>query len=182
MNRIIIFLILSIPIIVLSWRTIFDTKSHGFYRFFSWECIIWLFSANYLFWFQDPFSSHQIFSWILLIFSIYLVVSGVLTLKKGRMDKGIRNEKTLYNFEKTTNLVESGIFKFIRHPLYSSLLFLSWGIFLKKPDVELFIISVISSIFLYLTAYFDEIECISYFGQKYQTYMRKTKRFIPYIF
>lgn len=182
MTRFIIFLVLSIPITIVSWRTIFDTKSQGFYRFFSWECIIWLFASNYLFWFVEPFSLNQIFSWILLFLSIYLVVAGVLTLKKGRNSESVRNEETLYKFEKTTELVESGIFKYIRHPLYTSLLFLTWGIFLKNPVVELFIISVLSSVFLYFTAYFDEKECISYFGEKYQTYMKKTKRFVPYIF
>jgi protein-S-isoprenylcysteine O-methyltransferase Ste14 len=118
----------------------------------------------------------------LLLLSIYLVVAGVLTLKKGRNNENVRNEETLYKFEKTSELVEVGIFKYIRHPLYSSLLCLTWGIFLKNPDLILFLISLSSSMFLYFTAYLDERECINYFGEKYQNYMRRTKRFVPYIF
>jgi len=39
MGTIIIFGVLSLFIILASWRTLFDIKSHGFYRFFSWECM-----------------------------------------------------------------------------------------------------------------------------------------------
>jgi protein-S-isoprenylcysteine O-methyltransferase Ste14 len=92
-----------------------------------------------------------------------------------------RNEKTLYQFEKTTELIEQGIFKYIRHPLYSSLLFLTWGIFLKNFSIELLFVSMLSTVFLYLTAIFDEKECINFFGDKYIEYMKKSKRFIPYI-
>ena len=181
MNRIIFFLILSMPVIVISWRTIFNIKSHGFFRFFSWECIIWLFATNYKYWFDDPFSINQIFSWIFLIISGYLVIVGVILMKKVGKQGNNRNEKTLYQFEKTTELIEQGIFKYIRHPLYSSLLFLTWGIFLKNFSIELLIVSMLSTVFLYLTATFDEKECIAFFGDKYIEYMKKSKRFIPYI-
>jgi len=181
MDRIIIFVILSILIIVVSWRTMFNLKSHGFYRFFSWECIGWLFATNYKYWFDNPFYSNQIFSWIFLLISGYLIIIGIIIMKKVGNPKSDRNEKTLYQFEKTTELVDKGIFKYIRHPLYSSLLFLTWGIFLKHFTFELLYISILSTIFLYLTAIFDEKECINFFGDKYIAYMKRSKRFIPYI-
>lgn len=181
MNRLIIFLILSIPVILISRRTIFDYKSHGFYRFFSWECIIWLIATNYKYWFRDPFSINQLFSWIFLIVSAYLVIIGVILMKKMGKPKNDRNEKSLYQFEKTTELIEQGIFKYIRHPLYSSLIFLTWGILLKSTSFELLVVSIISTLFLYLTAIFDEKECIHFFGDKYIEYMKRSKMFIPYL-
>ncbi len=36
MEKLILFGILSIPVIFISWHTLFNVKSHGFYRFFSW--------------------------------------------------------------------------------------------------------------------------------------------------
>ncbi len=51
MDKVILFIALSLPVIYLSKRSLFDIKSHGFPRFFSWECIIALFVANYKFWF-----------------------------------------------------------------------------------------------------------------------------------
>lgn len=182
MERLIIFGVLSIPVIILSWRALFNVKSHGFYRFFSWECIILLFVVNYSFWFDNPFSINQIFSWVFLLISIYLVVAGVILLKKIGKPLQNRDEKTLYQFEKTSELVEIGIFKFIRHPLYASLLFLTWGIFFKNITIILLFVALLSSLFLYLTAIFDERECIKFFGSKYIDYMKRSKMFIPFIF
>lgn len=182
MVKIIIFLLLSIPVIAISRKSIFRPDSHGFYRFFSWECILWLLATNYPYWFTHPFSVFQIISWILLFFSIYLVLAGVMEMKKaGKADK-TRTEKELYGFERTTELVETGIFSYIRHPLYSSLLFVTWGILLKNPNLETGITAVLSSLFLFLTAIFDERECVAYFGEKYTAYMKRSKRFVPFIF
>jgi protein-S-isoprenylcysteine O-methyltransferase Ste14 len=180
-STIIIFGVLSLPVIIVSWRTLFNVRSHGFSRFISWECIIWLFANNYLYWFKDPLKLNQIFSWILLIISAFLVIMGVLLIKKlGKAGKS-RNEDTLYQFEQTTELVDSGIFKFIRHPLYSSLIFLTWGIYLKSPGFHLLITAIVSTLFLYITAIRDERECIQYFGNKYIDYMKRSKMFIPFI-
>lgn len=181
MVRYLVFGILSVPIIVLSWRTLFNIRSHGFYRFFAWECILWLLASNYKFWFDNPFSVKQILSWILLFYSIYPVVAGSVQLKKDGKPGSNRAEKALYAFEKTSKLVDTGIFKYIRHPLYSSLIFLTWGIFLKYPTGFLFVVALLSSAFLYLTAFFDEKECIQYFGDQYRDYMKRTKRFIPFL-
>lgn len=182
MERLILFGVLSTPVIAVSWRALFSGKSHGFYRFFAWECIVWLLVSNYRFWFTDPFSINQIFSWLLLFFSIYSVIAGVILLKKVGKPGANRDEETLYQFEKTSDLVELGIYKYIRHPLYSSLLFLAWGIFMKNPTTSLFIVAMLSSVCLYLTAIFDEKECLVFFGDRYKEYMKRTKRFIPFIF
>jgi len=82
MEKFILFGVLSLPVIIISWRTLFGIKSHGFYRFLSWECIIWLFVSNVKYWFENPFDLKQIFSWIFLILSAYLVITGVIFLKK----------------------------------------------------------------------------------------------------
>jgi protein-S-isoprenylcysteine O-methyltransferase Ste14 len=181
MNRVIIFLTLSIPVILISWRSLSDFRNHGFYRFFSWECILWLFATNSKFWFINPLSINQIFSWILLLISIYFVIAGVTVMKKKGKPSKSRNEDGLFQFEQTTELINTGVFRYIRHPLYSSLLFLTWGIYLKHPTFELLMISFLSTFFVYLTAIMDEKECISFFGEKYLHYMKSTRRFIPYL-
>jgi len=181
MENYIVFGILSIPVILVSRRTLFDFRSHGFYRLFSWECIIWLLVSNYTFWFVNPFGIRQVISWIFLVISLYLLIAGVWLLRKTGKPKDTRNEKSLFRFEKTSELVDRGIFSYIRHPLYSSLLFLTWGIFLKNTSVVVFIVALLSSIFLYITALFDEKECIAFFGPKYAEYKKRSKMFIPFI-
>lgn len=176
------FILISIPIIIISLKSIRNGKSHGFYRFFSWEAILVLLVFKIEFWFAEPFSIHQIISWIWLIISLFMVFTGIITLKKGGKQKSHRDQEDLYTFEKTSELVKTGIYKYIRHPMYSSLLFLTWGIYLKNPDWILFPVAVISTVFLLLTAIADEKECIGYFGDEYIDYTRKTKRFIPFIY
>jgi protein-S-isoprenylcysteine O-methyltransferase Ste14 len=181
MDKVILFIALSIPVILLSRKSLFDFKSHGFTRFFSWECIIALFVINYEGWFMEPFSAVQIISWLMLSISLYLVTESVIRFRKASRN-GIRrvNEK-LYRFEKTTELVTKGIYRYIRHPMYSSLLFLTWGIWLKQPIPVTLPVALLSSLLLWLTAIRDEKECIAYFGDSYHDYIKGTKRFIPFI-
>lgn len=182
METLLVFALLSIPLIIISFRSLKKPGSHGFYRFFGWEGILFLAVWNIRFWFTEPLSFPQIISWILLFYALYLVIAGVLLLiNKGKSDQ-IRQDETLFSFEKTTELVETGLFRYIRHPLYGSLLFLTWGIFLKHTTVPLLFVALFSSVMFYLTARMDEKECIVYFGEIYRAYMKRTKMFIPLIF
>ena len=182
MTTLILFGFLSVLITLISWRTLFNTKSHGFYRFFSWECMAWLMASNYMFWFTDPLSFNQVLSWLLLLYAFYLVIAGMILIKKIGKPNPVRDEKNLFGFEKTTELIDTGVFKRIRHPLYASLIVVTWAVYLKHPTLLLFVIAMISTNFLYFTSKFDEKECIRYFGKKYENYMKNTKMFIPYIF
>jgi len=182
MKHILIFGILSIPVVVFSRRTLFSIKSHGFYRFFAWECMIWLFAVNYEYWFTDPFSIHQVLSWIFLFVSLYYALAGFFRLKKHGNASHEREDKTLFGFEKTTGLIQEGIFRYIRHPLYASLIILTWGIFFKVPSLVNLPFAILSTAFLYITSRIDEKECIRYFGEEYKDYMKNSKMFIPFIF
>jgi protein-S-isoprenylcysteine O-methyltransferase Ste14 len=180
MYKIIAFLVLSIPVIYLSRKSIVHIRSHGFYRFLAWECIVWLAVSNIQYWFVKPFSPAQIISWICLLYSIYPLVEGVKAIKKmGKSDE--TRDTSLHGFEKTGDLIETGIFRYIRHPMYSSLLFLTWGIFFKHITLLLFIIALLSTVFLLVTALSEEKENMAYFGDRYGEYMKRTKRFVPFI-
>ena len=62
-----------------------------------------------------------------------MLVAGAVLLRRASKPGVVRVDEKLFKFEKTTELVTSGIFKYIRHPLYSSLIFLTWGIYFKHP-------------------------------------------------
>jgi protein-S-isoprenylcysteine O-methyltransferase Ste14 len=180
--ELLIFAFLSIIIIAFSWHVLFNVKAHGFYRFFAWEGIAWLAANNFRYWFCNAFSVYQIISWVLLLYATFLVVAGVILIKvKGKADAG-RKDNTLYAFERTTELIESGLYKYIRHPLYGSLLFLAWGIYFKNvASLLLLIIAVLTTILLFATALIEEKENIRFFGTKYSAYIKRSKMFIPYI-
>lgn len=182
MNTYLLFAVLSVPVVFASWRSLVRVKSHGFYRFFGWEGLLWLLVNNYTYWFVAAGSPAQLFSWGLLFISVYLVTAGGYFLLRRGNPTHEREDKSLFHFEKTSKLVDTGIYRYIRHPLYASLLYLSWGIFLKHPTSPLFVVALITSVFYYLTSINDEKECIAYFGESYRTYMKRSKMFIPFLF
>jgi protein-S-isoprenylcysteine O-methyltransferase Ste14 len=183
MIKLIAFVVLSICLIYISWGSLRAPHSHGFYRFFAWEFIIALFLLNVNAWFKNPFSWHQLASWFLLIVCIVPLVYGIRSLSnKGRPVKHRQAEPQLLTFEKTTTLVNTGIYHYIRHPLYSSLLLLTWGIFFKTASWLGALLALITTVFLWATAKADEAECIRFFGSECTAYMKHTKRFIPFLF
>src|ERR1035437_2822822 len=164
----------TILIIIFSWfLSIKYKRYHGIARFFAFESVFILILLNYKVWFTNPFSLLQIISWSLLIFSVYVVITGYLLLKrKGKPDN---------NFENTSLLVKSGIYGYIRHPLYLSIFLLGTGIMLKDPAPAQLCLGAINLITVYITARIEETEMIKKFGDDYRVYMKETRMFIPFI-
>lgn len=178
-----VFVALSIGLAVLSRRSLINPRSHGFYRFFAWEFILILFLRNLEVWFHDPWSLHQLISWGLLIASLVPLFFGIRSLvTEGKPVNQRQGEPHLLAFERTTALVTTGIYQYIRHPLYSSLLLLAWGIFFKSPDWIGLILVLMASLSLVATARADEAECRRFFGGAYDDYMENTRMFIPFVF
>lgn len=182
MTDLILFLAGSAVIVWWSRKPLSKPGSHGFYRFFAWEAILGLIVLNHGVWGSDPYSPHQFASWLLMLTSIALVVMGVSTLKRDGAPGAKRDDGSFYEFEKTTQLVSHGVFAYIRHPMYASLLALAWGAFLQDPSSTGSVIALTATVALWLTATTDERECLAYFGEEYADYMRRTKRFIPFLF
>lgn len=168
-------------LIWLSRKPLNQPGRHGFYRFFAWEAILGLVILNHKEWGEQPYSPHQIASWVLMLTSIFLVISAVRLLKAKGQANTERDDAALYEFEKTTQLVTSGIFRHIRHPMYASLMALAWGAYCQNPSWSGTAIAGFASVCLLLTAKADEAECLAYFGEPYAAYMKTTRRFIPYL-
>ncbi len=180
--KVIVFIVTSVGIAWVSRSSLRNFRSHGFYRFFAWEAILVLVLLNLNYWFREPFSIHQIVSWLLLIVCTVFVIHGVLSLHMVGKPNSERNDPLLFGIEKTTQLVTVGAYRYIRHPLYSSLLFLAWGVFFKHPSWVGVSLAVVATFFLTMTARTEEAENIRFFGAAYQSYMKQTKMFIPFLF
>jgi protein-S-isoprenylcysteine O-methyltransferase Ste14 len=182
MYNAILFISGTIVLVFISRKSLLSLRSHGFYRFFAWEVLLAMFLLNAGTWFQNPFAWHQLISWILLIISIVLVILGLRLLRQvGQQDSG-RNDAALLELEKTSRLVTVGLYRYIRHPLYSSLLFLGWGMFFKSPSWLDAGLVLLCTLFLIATARVEERENINYFGAEYVEYMGHSKMFIPFVF
>jgi protein-S-isoprenylcysteine O-methyltransferase Ste14 len=177
-----VFIVGTIALVVISHRALLHPRSHGFFRFFAWETLWIMFLLNAGGWFSDALAWHQLVSWILLVVSLVLVVLGVRLLREiGRQDAD-RSDPSLLGMEKTSRLVTVGLYRYIRHPLYSSLLFLAWGMFFKSPSWLDAGLALLCSLFLTATARVEERENTDYFGDEYAAYMKHSKMFIPYLF
>jgi protein-S-isoprenylcysteine O-methyltransferase Ste14 len=180
--KVIAFIAVTVALAYVSRSSLRHPRSHGFSRFFAWEAIAALFLLNVQYWFVDPLGWNQIIAWFLLGTCCVPVVWGTIQLRRhGAPAKQRESDESLLAFEKTTRLVTAGLYGYIRHPLYCSLLLLTWGIFFKRPSVMGGALGLISTILLLLTAYADEAECRRHFGPQYDAYMRVTKRFIPFL-
>lgn len=181
--QLIAFAALSVPLAWISRASLGNPRSHGFYRFFAWEAIVGLFALNVRSWFRDPLSRQQVVSWTLLTVCLAPLVLGVRSLRaRGKPAARREGDATLLAFEKTTALVDTGIYRYIRHPLYSSLLGLAWGVFFKAPSRLGGLLAGAATAALVATAKADEAECLRYFGPAYREYMASTKRFVPFLF
>lgn len=174
MFKILIFAVANVWIVYVSWPSLCHICSHGFYRFFAFEAFLILFLLNVSFWFKAPLAIHQIASWSFLLCSLFLVIHGFYLLRQiGKPKRDI---------EDTTVLVRQGAYKYIRHPLYSSLFFGSWGVFFKRPSVAGGILAAFGTMAVIATAKMEERENLQKFGDVYSEYKRSTKMFIPFLF
>lgn len=177
-----VFVLVCLGLIYVSRRSLLRPRSHGFFRFFAWELILALILLKLDVWFLAPASLHQVISWVLLLASLIPLVLGVRALvAHGKPVQQRTGEEELLAFEKTSDLVTTGIYRYIRHPLYSSLLLLAWGAFFKAPDAAGAVLALAATLFLIATARADEAECLRFFGPSYQAYMRRTRMFLPYL-
>lgn len=181
MIRILLFFIISLFLLYFSRHSLKNPGTHGFYRFFAFEGILLLVLINHPHWFSNPFAPRHILSWLLLGTSIYFVVQSVLLLKKmgGHADREETPEN--HSFENTVNVVEEGLYKYVRHPMYSSLLFLGWGAFFKQVTPLTTILVFLVTGFLTAAAKVEEKENNRFFGNVYSEYMKRTKMFVPWL-
>lgn len=178
-----VFAVGSAVLIGISWQALHRPNSHGFYRFFAWEAMLALLVLNAPVWFDDRYAMHQQVSWVLLFSSLTVLCLGAYQLRRyGRPNAEQRTDAELYAFERTSQLVTSGIYHLIRHPLFCSLQLLTWGIACKQLNLPSVALALVASVLLYLAARRDEAECLAYFGDEYRAYMARSKMFLPFIF
>ena len=181
MISIVVFIIGSVAIMWVSRASLRHPRSHGFPRFFAFEAILALIIINASQWFVLPIAIQQIVSWLFLALSLILVVWGVVLLRRSGKSVSPSEETPMFEWEHTEVLVTTGIYRYIRHPMYSSLLFLAWGALLKSVTVGALILAGVATLALIVTAKVEEAENLARFGEQYRNYMRRSRLFIPFL-
>jgi protein-S-isoprenylcysteine O-methyltransferase Ste14 len=170
----ILFALATVALIALSHRSILHRSGYGWFRFMAFEALFLLLIEEAPFWFNDPLSTRQVVSWTLLLVSLWLALHSFRLLRRyGSPESSIENTK---------RIVKRGAFRYIRHPLYTSLALFAWGVYLKHPDVVGAGLVLGTTAFLIAAALREERLNLSKFGDAYRSYARKTKRFVPFIY
>ena len=172
--RLVLFVVLSFGVVLASshaWRA---KEIYGLTRFFAFETLVVLIVRNLGEWFTDPWSPRQITSWIIFLASTALAAHGFQLLRS----VGRARERMI---EDTCFVVEIGVYRYIRHPLYASLMFFTWGVFLKDVDGVSGLFAAATTVLLFATARFEEAHNLERFGVAYSQYMKRTKMFIPFV-
>jgi protein-S-isoprenylcysteine O-methyltransferase Ste14 len=154
----------------------FTLRRRHAYRFWRWvafECALALVVMSAGAWFADPLSTRQVISWALLALSVVFAGGGVWRLRTAGAPSG--------DLEETTQLVTTGLYRYVRHPMYASLLLLGMGAYLKAPSWWGGIILVILGIAVTGTVRVEERDSLRKFGSAYADYMDATRRFIPFL-
>jgi protein-S-isoprenylcysteine O-methyltransferase Ste14 len=169
-----LFVGLSLLLLVLGWRTLKTPSPRGVLRFLAFEASLGLTVLAARTWFLDALSWRQIASWVLLAASLALAVQAIVLLHRfGAPQDGI---------EGTQQLVERGVYRWIRHPLYFSLVVFGLGAWLKRPEVWGGLILLTLAALVAALARVEEEENLQRFGDAYRAYLGRTWRFIPRVY
>ena len=110
---------------------------------------------------------------VFLIFGIILIISGIAFWIEAvlitKIDKEVEN-----------NIVTTGIYAYLRHPIYAAFFYIATGLILITQNIILFILPVIFWAFLTIAMIKTEEKwLIGKFGNDYIDYSKKVNRFIP---
>jgi|SRR5690606_9310820 len=176
-----VFLTTALTLLGLSWRSLRHPRTHGFYRLFGFLAITAMGWLSYPAWGQPLARPWSLASSVLMLLSLYLVLHGLYLLVR-RGGRRVREDQPAnFAFENTARLVEEGLYRYIRHPMYASLLLLLWGFYLKVPGLFSSLLVVLGSLALVKAARVEEWENLRTFGRAYRDYIRRTWMFIPYL-
>ena len=87
--------------------------------------------------------------------------------------------RQLFEEERSGKLITSGLYHFIRHPLYTFGLLFIW----LSPSVTVnsFVMYLALTIYIFVGAYFEEKKLLREFGQEYEEYKSVTPMIVPFL-
>lgn len=84
--------------------------------------------------------------------------------------------------EKETTLVVTGMYRFVRHPLYFGTMIFIAGLYLLMPSRIMLSVLVISYAYIWIGSRLEERKLRALFGESYTTYAKNVKSLIPYVY
>ena len=153
--------------IILGW-IIPVVRAHQFYEIYM-ACGLGIFFSlivlGLMVWKGDQIAPVAYLGLVLYVPSIALVASSFITLKhKGKTESG---------WEPTTMLIDSGVYRVVRHPLYLGSAFFTVGMMLIIQSIPSTILGLVAVFCFWMVSRGEDRFNIEKFGDVYQQYMRE---------
>ena len=111
---------------------------------------------------------------VFLIFGAILIISGIVFWIQAVLMSKITQEI------ENNNLVTTGIYAYVRHPIYAAFFYIATGLIFVSQNILLFILPIIFWVFLTVAMIKTEEKwLIDKYGEDYIDYSKKVNRFIP---
>lgn len=109
-----------------------------------------------------------------------LMLGGALLAARGMLDLG-RNLTPVPRPRDDAQLVETGIYALVRHPIYGGIIVaaVGWGALLASPAALL--LAGLLAVFFHLKSRREEAWLATHYSG-YLTYVSRTRRFIPWLY
>ncbi len=161
-------------------------------KYFKWYRIIYnviaIAGLGLLVWLFPKIEEQPLFdvSFRLIWAGLFLGVGGILSIVSLRNYDLAEFSGTQQLYEVSENpdpqtLKTGGMNRYVRHPLYFSLILLLIGYILYSRTLSTVLISSITFIYFWIGAYLEERKLVGEYGQAYRDYRRKVKMLIPFL-
>lgn len=119
--------------------------------------------------------SLQVIGFLFVLFGLYISFIG----RKELGTNWVSGHE--YQIKKEHTLITSGIYRYIRHPIYSGMFFMLLGVELLVNSYFV-LLAIPAFIGIYIYGKKEEKILLEHFGKQYKEYMQRTKMFVPFVF
>ncbi|OGY92045.1 MAG: hypothetical protein A3B31_03810 [Candidatus Komeilibacteria bacterium RIFCSPLOWO2_01_FULL_53_11] len=116
----------------------------------------------------SPSVPMNLITFLALLYWIVMVLSAVRV-----------NRRAIMNADAIQQLALTGIYRHVRHPMYSAHIALAWGFFLSFPSVRILVCAVWLTLIVLFWTELEEKAMLQKFGTAYREYQQTTPKFIP---
>src|SRR3989344_8634406 len=92
------------------------------------------------------------------------------------------HRQAAHSAEKISKIVTAGVYKIVRHPIYSADIVLAWGIFFHWPYLKILLSAIWLTLVLIFWMRLEEKALAEKFGEEYSNYKKKVPMFVTKFF
>ncbi len=114
--------------------------------------------------------------------ALMLIVAGVVTVYRSFRYFSVRVFLGLQESQRRGVLIQEGLHKWVRHPIYSGTLLVFVGAFLMKPTLGMLISLIVTVCYIPVGIRLEESKLIEEYGTEYKHYKQNVPALCPRLF